>query len=218
LISTFSLYVVSGSPMSAKEKDEAEKMKKLADFRSRLEKRIEDISTELEGLLVLLEFVDATLLERGFKRADTKPSVSRPLPSLPVPSSSAEVAVPPVIEYESTVPLKTITGELLANLYVGKDALRVVLAEDKSFNVNTPPFLQFLVERVFVKMQDKDRQASASGELEPDKILSFKIVQDGDVLKEIFIENVSEDRLRELKTALRWTLEKMFEKAKPPDV
>ena len=204
--------------MSGKEKTEADKMKKLADFRTRLEKRIEDLSAELEGLLVLLEFADATLLEKGFKRADAKPSVSKPLPSLPSPMPPAKTAVPPVVEYESAVPLKTVTGELLANLYVGKDSLRVILAEDKSFNVNTPPFQQFLVERVFVKMQDKDRQASASGELEPDKIFSFKIVQDGDILKEILIENVSEDRLRELKTSLRWTLEKMFKKIKASGV
>jgi hypothetical protein len=91
------------------------------------------------------------------------------------------------------------------------------LAEDKEFNVNTPPFLQFLVERVFVKMQDKDRQAAASGELKPDKMFSFKIVQDSDNLREIIIENVSEDRMRELKSTIRWTLEKMFGKPKSPE-
>ena len=193
-------------------------MRKLADLRTRLEKKIEDISAELEGLLVLLEFVDATLLEKGFKRAEVKPAVSKESPPLQVSTLPAKVAVPPVVEYESVVPLKTVTGELLANLYVGKDSLHVILAEDKSFNVNTPPFLQFLVERVFVKMQDKDRQASAIGELEPEKIFSFRIVQDGDILREILVENVSEDRLRELRTSLRWTLEKMFEKVKTPDV
>lgn len=191
--------------MSTKAKDAANKLKKLADFRRQLEKKVEEISAELEGLLVLLEFVDATLLEQGFKRAE----VSEP----PV-----KAVVPSVVEYESVVPLKTVTGELLANLYTDKELLRVVLAEDKSFFVNTPPFQQFLVERVFIKMQDKDRHAAASGELEPDKIFSFKIVQDGEILKEILVENVSEDRLRELKSTIRWTLEKMFEKDKSPGV
>jgi len=191
--------------VSTKAKDAANKLKKLADFRRQLEKKVEEISAELEGLLVLLEFVDATLLEQGFKRAE----VSEP----PV-----KAVVPSVVEYESVVPLKTVTGELLANLYTDKELLRVVLAEDKSFFVNTPPFQQFLVERVFIKMQDKDRHAAASGELEPDKIFSFKIVQDGEILKEILVENVSEDRLRELKSTIRWTLEKMFEKDKSPGV
>lgn len=194
--------------MSTKDKGDAEKIKKLADFRQRLEKRIGETSTELEELLGLLEFTDAILLEKGFKRAEVAK------PTEPV----AKSVVPPVVEYESVVPLKTVTGDLLANLYTGKGSLRVILAENKRFNVNTPPFVQFLVERVFVKMQDKDRQAVASGELEPDKLFSFKIVQDGDILKEIQVENISEDRLRELKSSIRWTLEKMYEKDRLPDV
>lgn len=205
--------------MATKDKNDGDKLKKLAGFRQRLEKRIEEISAELEGLLVLLEFVDATLLEKGFKRAETsQPSAPESVTSAPVSKPTAKVAVPSVVEYESVVPLKTVTGDLLANLYTGKDSLRIILAENKEFNVNTPPFLQFLVERVFVKMQDKDRQTVASGELEPDKMFSFKIVQDGDILREILVENVSEDRMRELKSTIRWTLEKMFEKPKSPDV
>ena len=205
--------------MSTKEKGDADKIKKLADFRQRLEKRIEETSAELEELLVLLEFADTTLLEKGFKRAEVSgPYVPESVPSSPISEASAEAAVSPVVEYESVLPLKTATGDLLANLYTRKDSLHIVLAEDKEFNVSTPPFLQFLVERVFVKMQDKDRQAAASGELEPDKMFSFKIVQDGDILKEILIGNVSEDRMRELKSTIRWTLEKMFEKPKSPDV
>jgi len=197
--------------VSIKDKGDAEKIKKLADFRQRLEKRIEETSAELEDLLGLLEFTDIILLEKGFKRAE----VAKPAESV---AKGAVPSAPPVVEYESVVPLKTVTGDLLANLYTGKDRLRVTLADNKKFNVNTPPFTQFLVERVFVKMQDKDRQSVASGELEPDNMFSFKILQDGDILKEIQVENISEDRLRELKSSIRWTLEKMYEKDRLPDV
>jgi hypothetical protein len=200
--------------VSAKDKGDAEKIKKLADFRQRLEKRIEETSAELEELLGLLEFTDMILLEKGFKRAE----VAKPAEPVEPVAKSAAPSVPPVVEYESVVPLKTVTGDLLANLYTGKDKLRVILSDNKKFNVNTPPFMQFLVERVFVKMQDKDRQAVASGELEPDKMFSFKIFQDGDILKEIQVENISEDRLRELKSSIRWTLEKMYEKDRLSDV
>jgi hypothetical protein len=204
--------------MSTEEKGKADEIKKLADFRQRLEKRIERASAELEELLVLLEFADATLLEKGFKRAEVgQPAASESLPPSPVLEVSAKVAVPPIAEHESAVPLESAAGDLLANLYMGEHSLHIILAEDKEFNVNTPPFLQFLVERVLVKMQDKDRQASALGELEPNKMFSFRIVQDGDILKEIFIENTSEDRTRELKSTIRWTLQKMFEKPKSQD-
>ena len=204
--------------MSSEEKGKADKIKKLADFRQRLEKRIEDVSAELEELLVLLELADATLLEKGFRHAEvSRPAALESAPSPPISEAYTRVAVPPIAECQPAVPLKSSTGNVLANLYTGKDSLRIILAEDKEFNVKTPPFLQFLVERVLVKMQDKDRQAAASGELETNKMFSFKIVQDGDILKEIFIENISEDRTRELKSTIRWTLEKMFEKPKPLD-
>jgi len=204
--------------MPSNESISADKIKKLADFRQRLEKRIEQVSAELEELLVLLEFADATLLEKGFKRAEVdQHASSEPMPSSPLAEAPPGGVVSEIAEYESIIPLKSATGNLLASLHSGKDSLHIILAEDKEFNVNTSPFLQFLVQRVLAKMQDKDRQAVASGELEPSKMFSFRIIQDGDILKEIFIQNTSEDRTRELKSTIRWTLEKMLEKPKPPD-
>ena len=90
--------------------------------------------------------------------------------------------------------------------------MRVVLAEDKSFDVNTPPFTSFFVERVLVKMQEKDREAASTGEFTPNEILSYNIARDGDLIREITIRNVRPERSRELKSAVRWTLEKMYEK------
>ena len=185
--------------------EEKEKIKKMVEFRTLLEKRIRKVETELEGLQVLLEFINAALLEKGFRRAE----IVKPAPSAPPPT---EVAPPPVVEYGRVVPLKTVTGDLLADLYVGEESMRVVLAEDKEFNVNTPPFTAFLVGRVLAKMQEKDREAVSRGEITPDKILSYHITREGDIVREITIRNVTRDRSRELKSTIRWTLEKMYEK------
>ena len=193
--------------MTEEEKEE-EKIKKMVEFRTLLEKRIQEVETELEGLQVLLEFINTALLEKGFRRAE----IVKPTPPVPPPM---EVA-PPVIEYERVIPLKTVTGDLLADLHVGEESMRVVLAKDKEFNVNTPPFMAFLVERVLAKMQEKDREAVSRGEITPDKILSYHITREGDIVREITIRNITPDRSRELKSTLRWTLEKMYEKAMKP--
>jgi len=182
--------------------EEKEKIKKIAELRALLEKRVEDMETELEGLRILLGFVDDTLIEKGFKRAE----IVKPVPTPP------KAVSPPAIEYERSIPLKTVTGDLLANLYVEKDSMRVVLAEDKSFDINTPPFTSFLVERVLAKMQEKDREAASTGEITPNKILSYNITRDGNLIREITIRNARSERSRELKSAVRWTLEKMYEK------
>jgi hypothetical protein len=92
--------------------------------------------------------------------------------------------------------------------------LQVVPAEDKNFNVNTPPFTPFLLERVLAKMQEKDNELARTGQIPTEKVLSYNIVREGEVIREITIKHVDQDRLRELKSSIRWTLEKMYEKMK----
>jgi hypothetical protein len=191
---------------------EAEKIKKLIAFKKKLEKKVEKLESELDELRLMVEVVHSILLEKGFKRAEIakEPAAIEALPqgeeAIVQPSPEAEA------EYENVIPLKTAEGELLANLYVSEDSLRVVPAEDKNFNTNTPPFTQFLVERVLSKMQEKDNKLARVGEITQDKIFSYNIVREGDMVQEIHIRNFDADRLRELKSSMRWTLEKMYEK------
>jgi len=199
------------------EEGKDEKMKKIAELRTLLEERVTKMEKELEQWRALLDFVNATLLKEGFKKAEiVKPP---PPPTMPPPAeeaapSEAPTVQPPVLEYEQAIPLKTVTGDLLANLYVSEDSIRVVLAEDKQFDINTPPFRTFLLERVLVKMQEKDREAVSEGEIPPDKILAYNVAREGDILREITIRNIQPDRSRELKSTIKWTLEKMYEKTK----
>lgn len=192
---------------------EKEKIKKMAEFRAWLEKRVEEVETELEGLRVLLEFTDSSLLEKGFKRAEMiKPTAT---PQQVMPATPSETALPlPAMEYGETIPLRTVTGDLLADMYVADDSMRIVLPKDKNFDVNIPPFTSFLVERVLAKMQEKDREAAGTGDIAPDKILSYNIIRDGDTVREVTIKNIRPERLQELKSTIRWTLEKMYEKMK----
>lgn len=187
--------------MTAEEKEE-EKIRKMAEFRTVLEKHVKELETELEGLKAMLEFANDALLKKGFRKAEAvKP------PSV-LPEARSQVKE----EYEETTPLNTADGEFLANIYVGKDSMRVMLAEDKNFNVNTPPFMPFLVERVLAKMQERDRESVRTGEMTSDKMISYNIMREGDIIREITIRNVGPERVRELKSSIRWTLEKMYEK------
>jgi len=198
---------------------EEDRMRKMAELRATLEKRVKDLETELEQLHAILDFVNSALLEKGFKKPEIiKPTVSTPVPEEiappSLPSPTAVESAPPVLEYAQSIPIKTATGELLANLYMDEDSMRVVLAQEKQFTVDIPPFVAFLVERVLAKMQEKDRESAGAGEIPPDKILSYEIIKEGDVILELTIKNIGLDRSRELKSTIRWTLEKMYEKMK----
>jgi len=181
---------------------EEEKVKKLVEFREKLERRIAEVRQELEGLQNLMEIIDDFLIEKGFKRPEISgiEEAKREKEKIEVPAGYVEF------------PIKTPMGEKLATMYIGDGVVRVVLNKDKNFRDNIPPFRQFLIDRVLLKMQEKDREAARKGEITPDKILSYSIVKEGDVIKEIIIRNVSEERIRDLKSSIRWTLEKMYEK------
>lgn len=190
---------------------EKEKIKKMTEFRGWLRKRIEEMETELEGLRTLLEFTDSSLVEKGFKRAEI--GESHPTTQvIAAPSPNEATDSIPVTEDQEAIPLKTATGDLLASLYITEDSMRIVPSEDKGFNMNTPPFASFLVDRVLAKMQEKDREAAGTGELMPEEILSYNIARDGDNIQEVIIKNVRPERVQELKSTVRWTLEKMYEK------
>lgn len=196
---------------------DAEKIKRLVAFKKKIEKRVEKLESELKELQALLETVNSLLLEKGFKRAKIteEPATKEILPPKEEVKATPEPPLPqPPTEYENITALKTFNDELLANLYISETSLRVVPAEDKNFDVKTPPFAQFLLEKVFLKMQEKDNELARTGQLAPEKIFSYSILQDGNVIREITIKNVDADRLRELKSSIRWTLEKMYEKMK----
>lgn len=194
----------------------AERVRKLVAFKANLEKKIEEQTAQLKESEAMLETVNSILLEKGFKRVEMpkEPAQAKaPQKEEASPELEPEPSLPPTpSEPESAIGLKTGGGETLASILVEGRSLRIVPAEGKSFDVNMPPFTQFLVERVLAKMQDRDNELARTGQLAPEEILSYSIVRDGDVIREITIKNVDAERLRELKSSIRWTLEKMNEK------
>ena len=195
--------------------EDAEKIKRLIAFKKRLENEIEKMSSDLKDSQAMLETINSVLLEKGFKRLEATESPTRTEAVPPRESVNEEPSIPQShVEFESATPLKTMAGELLATLCVSKDSLRVVPTEGKDFDINTPPFMQFLVERVLLKMQERDSELARAGQLSPDKVFCYSIAREGDIIREIVINNSDSDRLRELKSSIRWTLEKMCEKMK----
>ena len=196
---------------------DSEKMKALVAFKKKLEERVENLDSELKETQAMLDVVNSILLEKGFKRGDIKKVTVMPEEAaLPTQAAAAagEKPVQRATEPESVIPLKTVNEESLAIIYVEKQTLHILPDESKHFSVNTPPFNNFLVERVLAKMQEKDNELVRMGQLTPDKMFAYNITREGDSLREIVIKNVDEERLRELKSSIRWTLEKMYEKMK----
>ena len=203
-------------------------MKSIIAFKKRLEDSLEALTLETKEVQAALDMVNTMLLEKGFKRGDIK---EVPPPNLPkevvLPKQEQEYNIPidtrPTLtpaatqtpqDRETVFPLKTMNDEPLALICFEKDTIHVMPDESKHFNANTPPFQNFLVEKVFAKMKEKDTELVRSHQMPANKAFTYDIVKEEDLIREIIIHNVDDERLKELKSSIRWTLEKMFEKMK----
>ena len=183
-----------------------------------MEEQLEKLNAEAKEVQAALDTVNGILLDKGFKRGDIKEISEIPEPKeVVLPKHETETsnsAIQYMPEPESVIPLKTMADEPLALIYFDKQAIHVLPDESKNFSVNTPPFTNFLVEKVFSKMQEKDAELVRTKQLAADKMFSFNVVHEGDQIREIIIKNIDEERLKELKSSIRWTFEKMYEKMK----
>jgi len=191
--------------------DQKEQIKKVAKLRANIEKKIVELKAELDEQRTILNLIDSTLVKQSFKRAEIQKPVSTKTSQQVAPKPYKPA---PVTPQRKGTQLKTITGDVLAELLSENDGLHIIFPEDKNFDINTPPFTSFFVERVLSKMHEKDKEDITAGKLDPDKVLSFDIKQDGNIMKEIVIKNILSARVREIKSSMRWTLEKMYERMK----
>ena len=183
--------------------EEGERVRRAAELRESLKRRIEELESQLNELRSLLELVEDFLKEKSFKKLEVKEEAPA---GAPIPKTVGAPAS------ETVIPITTIEGVLLANLHVKGGVVKVIPAEGAKFNVNTPPFQSFLVGRVLSKMRERDEERAANGEIPQDEIISYEIREDDGVISEIEIRNVKPQQLRELKSTIRWTLRRMYEK------
>ena len=175
-------------------------IKNLMDLRSYLEKKIEELEDETRKLKALFKIVGEAVVTKSFRGAESIPRIQTKTDTL-------------TMKNWEEVPLKIASGTLLATMHVSDEDIRIIPNEGLIFDINTPPFQSFLINRVLEGICENDRKASERGEMTPDKILSYEIMKEGAVIKEIRINNYgTEKRLREITSTSRWTLEKMYEK------
>ncbi|MCQ5362038.1 MAG: hypothetical protein NO482_01255 [Candidatus Methanomethylicia archaeon] len=180
----------------------------LAELKKDLEEKIAKAEKELAFLKASLKLVDEALTRISFRPASRLVEETQKAPvEMPKPS------IEPPAPQEQPFPIKSKTGEDLGIFYIGKNTVRIVPRPDLGLNLKTPPFQSFFLERVIGEMRKKDEMAVDAGTKDPDSIIEYNIKSDGDIIKEITILNVDEDsRVRELRSSIRWTFERMLEK------
>lgn len=172
--------------------EESEKIKELARLKDYLEKKLSELRNEITLLEKLMELVDEELAEKSFKKA----AVAKEKPA-PKPPEAGRFRV-----------LRSRSGEVLARVAVGQDELRFIVNPEISLTRDMRPFSSFLLRKVLDAMNKADKERVERGLLPPGHELSYDIIMDGELVKEIVVRNFREEyRLREIVNAVRWTLE-----------
>jgi hypothetical protein len=153
-------------------------------------------------------------LQRLEKAAETLSAVARDLRQLPQISQTPAGDEAPAWAKETTQ-LKTGAGDPLATFYSGGRLALIRPAQDKVFSEEVPPFRGWFVEKVLEKMRQKDEFAANNGLMPPEDAFTYTVLYDKNRILEIELRNISPERIKEIKTSVRWTLERMLEKQRP---
>jgi hypothetical protein len=185
---------------------EEESVKKLAEIKAYLEKRMAELQDEASKIKSIVEIVDANLTEKSFRKVE--------LPKAPLTPSTGSASSSQEGMSRQVLPLKTPEGIHLADISQTENELTITPIEGMRFDVNSPPFRAFLIGRVLEPMRNRDNTATKTGELSPDKVLSYVVDQEGNLMRSLTIRNYGDERrVQELRNAIRWTLRRMYERA-----
>jgi len=186
-------------------KEDDLEVKRLAEMKSYLEKKIADFEREIEQLRSFLGVVDSLLAEKSFRHVKISPEIQ-----VAVTPEKAEVAKKLASE---VWPIATPEGTHLADLQVTESELILVPDPSIKYDVASPPLRAFLIARVLDPMHTKDQDAARTGQLGPDNVLVYEVEEDGGTLKALRVRNYRDQRrLVELRNAMRWTIRRMYEK------
>jgi hypothetical protein len=186
-------------------KEEDSDLKRLAEMKAYLEKKISESERETERLRSFLQAVDSILAEKSFRRVR-------------IPVETEATSVPEAPESKERLanevwPITTPEGVHLADLQISDSELALIPDSKIRYEVASPPLRAFFIARVLDPMHTKDEELLKAGQLVVDKVLTYEISDDGGALKSLRVRNYGDQRrLTELRNAIRWTVRRMYEK------
>ena len=186
------------------EEDDSD-LKRFAEMKAYLERKISESERETERLKSFLQAVDSVLAEKSFRRVK--------IPAEAGVASAPETPEAKERQASEVWPITTPEGVHLADLQITESELVLVPDSNIRYDVASPPLRAFLVARVLDPMHVRDEESAKTGRLNADMILAYEMADEGGALKSLRVRNYGDQRrLTELRNAIRWTIRRMYEK------
>jgi hypothetical protein len=209
-------------------------IKNAAEIREWLTKLISERQNELERFQIMLSLIDSVLKQGSFKTAANlnlnKTSFSNEKSSNAYSENKKENTIssrapssfqktqnesPQVLENRQIKRMRDNT--LIAQFQISSDKIEIIPNDSINFNLDTPPFKSFFINRILDGMKNKDLDKVKQGQLSEIDILSFNIIQkdnNDNILQKIEIKNYRDkDRVNEIFNTVAWVFTRMLEKS-----
>ena len=187
-----------------------DEIKNAAETKHWIESRITELEEEIERLKSVQEMMGAVLRKTSFQPAKDVPKTGKQQVTAVTNNESVTTSA----EFKDIRPMKRSKDDLLlANMYISESSVAIIPVSDIIFEVSTPPFSSFLLNRIFEGMKFKDQEEVSAGKLKEDEVFNYDIEKDGESIKKIVIKNYgNQSRLTEIFNTSVWTFTRMLEK------
>ncbi len=203
-------------------------IKNAAEIREWLTKLISEKQDEIERIKITLSLIDSVLKQGSFKTAANlnlnKKSFSNEKSTI-VDNESRKDNAPSLQKSQEEQPQSLETrhikrmkdNALIALVDVSKERIEIMPVESINFNIETPPFKSFFINRILEGMRNKDIDKVKQDQLSETDVISFNTIQkenNENILKKIEIKNYRDkDRVNEIFNTVAWVFTRMLEKS-----
>jgi len=184
----------------------------LAGLKSYLERRLAALENRVEAYKEYIRAIDTVLGRSSFKVAA---DMLKETPAAVVGKTvEPGVARQPAESYVTDL-ISRVDGSKLGMMAVSKASITITPVENSRVPIDSGTFNSFFVRRILSNMVQKDEEQVKLRKLSDKEKISYKINRNSDgSFKEIVISNYGdENRLKQITTTIRWTLEKAAEKS-----
>ena len=203
-------------------------IKNAAEIREWLTKSISEKQEEIDRMKITLSLIDSVLKQGSFKTAanlnlDKKPFSNEKSAIIDKENKKDNTSTfqksqeeqPQALETRQIKRMKDNT--LIAIVEISKERIEIIPNESINFNLDTPPFKSFFINRILDGMKNKDSDKVKQGQLSETDIISYNTIQkenSENILKKIEIRNYRDkDRVNEIFNTVAWVFTRMLEKS-----
>ncbi|WP_054855001.1 hypothetical protein [Vulcanisaeta sp. JCM 16161] len=173
--------------------DNAVDVKRLLELRDKLDSRIKELQEELDLLNEVKGVIDSIIKSQSIVPATELMSKPQDLGKL----------------VETREIRSRVGNELLGTVEVYENG--VSIKPIKPFDKDNTAFRRFFRDKILEGFKQEDDKLVKDGQLRREEAFNYEIKLDGDNVVGIVIKNYrSDERLREIIRAIRWTLERVL--------